>query len=119
MPDFAKLPQPGNTSSRKIYMGIMRPAFWIARSPAYRLCLFIAPCPVVHAASEHDNDERTSPTRLLPPASATPQALMSIPTDHSFGFDPTYGFDLDALRAMRSPKERWGTETASNQVSRL
>ena len=28
---------------------------------------------------------------------------MSIPTDHPFGFDPTYGFDLDALRAMRPP----------------
>jgi len=28
---------------------------------------------------------------------------MSIPTDHSFGFDPTYGFGLDELLAIRPP----------------
>lgn len=29
---------------------------------------------------------------------------MSIPTDHPFGFDPTYGFGIEALRAMRPPQ---------------
>jgi len=29
---------------------------------------------------------------------------MSIPTDHPYDFDPTYGFGLDALCAMRPPK---------------
>ncbi len=28
---------------------------------------------------------------------------MSIPTDHPFDFDPTYGFGLDALRALKPP----------------
>ncbi|GGE22757.1 deacetylase [Aureimonas endophytica] len=28
---------------------------------------------------------------------------MSIPTDHSYGFDPTHGMGLDALRALRAP----------------
>ncbi|WP_131194602.1 acetylxylan esterase [Lichenihabitans psoromatis] len=29
---------------------------------------------------------------------------MSIPTDHSYPFDPTYGLDLDALRAFAPPE---------------
>ena len=29
---------------------------------------------------------------------------MSIPTDHPFDFDPTYGLGLDELRAMRPPQ---------------
>ncbi len=29
---------------------------------------------------------------------------MSLPTHHSFGFEPNYGFDLDRLRAMRPPQ---------------
>ncbi|WP_158809127.1 acetylxylan esterase [Beijerinckia sp. L45] len=29
---------------------------------------------------------------------------MSIPTDHPYGFDPTYGLGLDDLRAIRPPK---------------
>jgi cephalosporin-C deacetylase len=28
---------------------------------------------------------------------------MSVPTEHPFDFDPTYGFGLDELRAMRAP----------------
>src|ERR1700712_94323 len=37
------------------------------------------------------------------PALFGEQARMSIRTAHSFGFDPSYGFDLDELHALRPP----------------
>jgi cephalosporin-C deacetylase len=35
---------------------------------------------------------------------------MSIPTDHQYDFDPSYGYTLDELRAMRAPAEAAGFE---------